>query len=317
MSRFDGGSLLALGGRPGGKAPSRAGPLVRVLSAVPPPGLVLLAVLSVQVGAAVAIQLFPTLGPSGTVVLRVALSALLLWLAWRPRIDAAARRHAGLLLLYGLSIAGMNLSFYEAIARIPLGIAVTIEFLGPLAIAVAGSRRPRDLLWVLLAAAGLALLTPAVGFGGAGGTGLDPLGVAFAGLGAVGWAGFVLISVRVGRLFERGSGLALGMAAAALLLLPFGVAAAGPAMLDPMILLGVLAVALLSTTIPWSLEFEALKRMPPRAYGILVTLEPAVAVLVGIVLLGEALTWRIGLAVACVSLAAIGVTLFDRRPPGA
>ncbi len=311
-SGLQAGTRLVLGAGPkDGEAPRPEGPLARALSAVPPPGLVLLAVLSIQLGAAVAIQLFPTLGPSATVFLRVVLSAGLLWLAWRPRIDAKLRRHAGLLLLFGLAIAGMNLAFYQAIARIPLGIAVTIEFLGPLAIAVFGSRRPRDLVWVLLAVAGLALLTPDIGGD------LDPLGVAFAGLGAVGWAGFVLISVRVGRIFERGTGLALAMAVAALLLLPFGVGGMGPALLDPAILLGVLAVALLSTTIPWSLEFEALKRLPARAYGILVTLEPAIAVLVGVVLLGEALTWRTGLAVACVSLAAIGVTFFDRRRPGA
>lgn len=283
------------------------GALARTLAALPPPFLVLIAIVSIQVGAAIAVGLFPALGPDGTVVLRVLLSALLLGLVWRPRLDARVRAHAGVLLLFGLTIAVMNLCFYQAIARIPLGVAVTIEFVGPLALAVATSRRLVEFLWILLAAVGLVLLAPDVGGR------LDPYGVLFACGGAAGWAGFVLLAKRAGRLFDRGTGLALGMATAALMLLPFGAGAARACAAEPLLLLAVLAVALLSTAIPWSLEFEALKRMPARNYGVLVTLEPAIAVVTGILLLGERLTWATVLAVVAVTVAAIGITLHDRR----
>jgi len=286
------------------------GALSRVLHAMPPPVLVLVAIVSIQVGAAFAVRLFPALGPNGTVFLRVLISALLLGLFWRPRFDRQLRAHAGLLLLLGLVIAGMNLCFYQAIARIPLGVAVTIEFIGPLALAVATSRRLPEFLWILLAAAGLVLLAPDIGGR------LDPLGVAFALGGAVGWAGFVLVAKRAGRLFASGTGLTYGMAAAAVMLFPFGAEASLALVGAPFLLLGVLAVALLSTTIPWSLEFEALKRMPARSYGVLVTLEPATAVVVGILLLGETLTWATVLAVVCVTTAAVGVTLHDRKGRG-
>ncbi len=283
------------------------GALSRVLEAMPPPVLVLVAIVSIQVGAAFAIHLFPALGPNGTVFLRVLISALLLGLFWRPRFDHQLRAHAGLLLLFGLVIAGMNLCFYQAIARIPLGVAVTIEFVGPLALAVATSRRLPEFLWILLAAVGLVLLAPDIGGR------LDPLGVLFALGGAVGWAGFVLVAKRAGRLLASGTGLTYGMAAAAVMLLPFGAEAGFAVVSAPLLLLGVLAVALLSTTIPGSLEFEALKRMPARSYGVLVTLEPATAVVIGILLLGETLTWATVLAVVCVTTAAIGIMLHDRR----
>lgn len=299
-------------GAPGGRF-RRA--LSRGLGAVPPPLLVLVAILSIQIGAAFAVGLFPALGPNGVVFLRVLISAVLLGLLWRPRLDpelcGQLKAHAGLLLAFGLVIAGMNLCFYQAIARIPLGIAVTIEFVGPLALAVATSRRLPEFLWILLAAAGLLLLTPDIGGN------LDPLGVAFALGGAAGWAGFVLIAKRAGQVFDSGIGLTFGMAAAAVMLLPFGAEAVPAALAAPALLLGVLAVALLSTTIPWSLEFEALKRMPARSYGVLVTLEPAAAVAIGILLLGETLTWATALAVACVTAAALGVTLHDRKGGGA
>lgn len=279
----------------------------RALNAVPPPGLMLLAMVSTQIGAAIATSLFAALGPEGTVFLRVAFSALLLMLAWRPRLDRAVRRHLGLLLLFGLVIGTMNFCFYQAIARIPLGLAVTIEFIGPLAVAVATTRRLPDFLWIALAVAGVALLTPDLG------ERLDPLGVALACLAGAGWAGFVLLSVRVGRSLPKGDGLALGMVVAAIALLPVGQAGAAVAFGDPLLLLAALGVALLSTTIPFSLEFEALKRIPPRVYGILITLEPAIAVMVGALLLGESLNLRSLAAVICVTGAAIGITLFGRR----
>ncbi len=279
----------------------------RLYGATPPPVLILLAIVSIQLGAVFAIDLFATFGPVGTAFLRLALSAGLLLALSRPKLDGNLRKHAGLILTYGLVLATMNACFYMAIARIPLGIAVTIEFIGPLGVAVASSRRPRDLLWALLAVAGIAVLGPEIGGG------LDPIGIAFAVIAGTGWASFILLSVRVGRAFEGGSGLALGMTVAALALLPFGITSAGALLVEPGLLIVVCAVALLSTTVPFSLEFEALKRMPPRVYGVLIALEPAVAVMVGALLLDDALGWRSLLAVACVVLASLGVTIFEKR----
>jgi inner membrane transporter RhtA len=286
-----------------------AGAASRTLNAVPPPGLMLLAIVSIQIGAAVATSLFAALGPSGTVFLRVAFSAVLLMLASRPRIDRTARRHLGVLLLFGLVIGTMNLCFYQSIARIPLGVAVTIEFIGPLAVAAATTRRLPDFLWIALAALGVVLLAPDLG------QQLDTLGVVFAGLAGVCWGAFVLLSIRVGKALPKGDGLALAMVVAALFLLPFGHAGAVVALADPLLLLAAFGVALLSTTLPLSLEFKALKRMPPRVYGILVTAEPAVAVAVGALLLGDSLNLRSLAAMVCVTAAAIGITLFDRRRP--
>lgn len=278
----------------------------RTLGAIPPHGLVILAILSIQVGAAVAIQLFDSLGPGGTVWLRVTIAAVLLCLVWRPALGMALRRHFGLLLLYGLTLGAMNLLFYMAIDRIPLGIAVAIEFTGPLAVAVATSRRLRDFLWIGLALGGVLLLAPDIGGD------LDPIGVLYAALAGVGWGGFVLLSVRVGKAFKAGDGLALGMAVAALVLLPFGLPALPALAADPILLAAAFGIAVLSTAIPFSLEFEALKRIPPRVYGVLITLEPAIAMLVGIVLLGEVLGPRALAAIACVTAAALGISIMNR-----
>ena len=236
---------------------------------------------------------------------------MLLLVVTRRLIDgASARRHAGLLLLFGCTIGAMNLCFYGAIARIPLGIAVAIEFIGPLGVAAFTSRRPIQFVWIGLAVAGLVLLTPSIG------TGLDPLGVVLALAAGAGWASFVLISPPVAR-GVGGAGLALAMLVAAVFTLPFGLAAGGLERLDPALLAGALAVAILSTALPLSLEFEALRRMTARAYGVVVTLEPVAAALVGAVVLGQALPSNALLAIACVTVAAIGVTLTDSRAAGA
>ena len=198
--------------------------------------------------------------------------------------------------------------FYGAIARIPLGIAVAIEFIGPLGVAALTSRRPRDFAWIGLAVAGLVLLTPDIG------NDLDPLGVGLALAAGAGWASFVLLSPRVAG-SVGGAGLALAMAVASLFTLPFALVAGGLERLDPGLLAGALAVAALSTALPLSLEFEALTRMTARAYGVIVTLEPVVAALVGAVILGQALPPSALVAIACVTTAAIGVTLTDRRGP--
>jgi inner membrane transporter RhtA len=286
-----------------------AGPFARALGAVPPPGLLLVSIVSIQLGAAVAIHLFETLGPIGTVFLRVAFSAVLLLVAARGQIRPVARRDAGLLLLFGCVIGAMNMCFYGAISRIPLGIAVAIEFVGPLGVAVITSRRPKEFLWIALAVAGLVLLTPSIG------TDIDPIGVGLALAAGAGWASFVLISPRVGR-GVGGAGLALGMGVAGLFTLPFELAAGGLGRLDLGVLAGALAVAIFSTALPLSLEFEALRRMTARAYGVTVTLEPVVAALVGAVVLGQALPPVALVAIACVTAAAIGVTLSDRRGDG-
>jgi inner membrane transporter RhtA len=277
---------------------------------VPPPALLLVSIVSIQLGAAVAVDLFPVLGPVATAFLRLAFSAVLLVAATRHTMAWGVRRHAGELLLYGTILAVMNLTFYAAIARIPLGIAVAIEFVGPLGLAAATSRRGRDFAWIGLAVLGIVLLTPEIG--GA----LDPLGVALAGVAGLCWAGFTVMSKRIGRALPGSSGLAIGMAVAALVVLPVEVVVGGLGNLDLGLLVGALAVAILSTALPLTLEFEALKRMTARTYGILVTLEPVVASMVGALLLGQALGVQGLLAVACVTAAALGVTINDRRDSG-
>lgn len=283
------------------------GTISRAASAVPPPGLLLFSIVSIQLGAAVAVELFPVFGPIGTAFLRLAFSAVLLVAIARHTITWSARQYAGALLLYGAILAVMNLSFYAAIARIPLGIAVTIEFIGPLGLAVATSRRGRDFGWIGLAVLGILLLTPEIG--GA----LDPLGVALAGIAGLCWASFIVMSRSLGRALPGSSGLAIGMAVAALIVLPVEVAAGGLGSFELSLLVGAMAVAILSTAVPLLLEFEALKRMTSRSYGILVSLEPAVAAVVGAILLGQAIGMQGLLAVALVTSAAIGVTISDRR----
>jgi inner membrane transporter RhtA len=301
---------LSLIPSPGAPDPEPAeGTLARTAAAVPPQALLLISIVSIQLGAAIAINLFPVLGPVGTTFLRLAFSAVLLVAVARRSIGWSARRHAGALLLYGAILGVMNLLFYAAIARIPLGIAVAIEFVGPLGVAVATSRRGRDFAWIGLAFLGIVLLTPEIG-----GT-LDPLGVALAAATGLCWAGFIVMSRRMARALPGSSGLAIAMAIAALVVLPVELAVGGVDRLDPGLVAAALAVAILSTALPLSLEFEALKRMTARAYGILVALEPVAAAIVGAILLGQALGVQGLLAVACVTAAAVGVTISDRRDP--
>ncbi len=276
-------------------------------AAVPPQLLVLASMLSVQFGAAIAKGLFEELGPGGAVLLRASFAAGLLVLFWRPALRGHSRRAWLLALVYGASLGFMNLSFYAAISRIPLGVAVTIEFVGPLGVALLGSRRWRDLLWAGLAAAGILLLAPFEN------SRLDSLGVLLALFAGGLWAAYILLSGRVARAFPGSSGLALSMCVAALILLPVGMGSAGGRLVEPRFLLLGLAVAVLSSFIPYSLEFEALRRMPPRVFGILMSLEPAFAALVGLFALGETphpLDW---LAILLVSLAAAGASADHAR----
>jgi len=269
---------------------------------VPPTVLVLLGIASVQFGAALAKGLFDEIGAGGTVFLRVFFAAIVLVAIWRPSLRGHGRRAIRLVVAFGLVLACMNLAFYSALDRIPLGAAVTFEFVGPLGVAVAGSRKPLDLLWVALAAAGILLLSD---FGGGD---LDTLGIAFALLAGAFWAAYILLSARVGREFEGADGLALAMVVGTAVLVPVGVADAGGDLLVPWILAVAAGVAVLSSAIPYALEMEALRRMPTGVFGVLMSLEPGVAALAGFVLLGEDLVAREIVAILFVVAASAGAS---------
>jgi inner membrane transporter RhtA len=280
----------------------------RRAAAIPAPLYVVAGVASTQVGGAIAKTLFGELGPTGTVFLRTLFAALALVLLWRPRIAGHSRRDIALAFAFGVALAAMNLFFYQALDRIPLGIAVTIEFVGPLAVAVGGSRRALDLLWVALAATGILLLAR-------GGGDVNAEGVAFALLAGACWAAYILLSARTGRVFPGGTGLAVAMVFGSFLLLPAGVASAGSSLLDPGLLAAAAGVAMLSSAIPYSLELEALRRMPAQVFGILLSVEPAMAALAGFVILGEGLRVRDGIAIALVAAASAGASVSAQSPP--
>lgn len=262
--------------------------------------MVVAGVVSVQTGSAVAVGLFDELGSSGVVLLRVGFAAVVLVALWRPALRGLRGATLRDVCLFGVALAAMNLCFYAAIERIPLGIGVTLEFVGPLGVAIAGSRRAVDFAWVALAAAGIALLTPRIG------DSLDLLGVALA-LAAGGfWAAYIVLSQRVGSALAGGGGLAIAMCVASLVALPLGVAEAGEALLEPALLAGGLAVAMLSSAIPYSLELEALRRIPRRTFGVLMSLEPGAAALLGVVILSQALAATEVLAIALVVAASAG-----------
>ena len=264
--------------------------------------------LSIQGGAALAKSLFGAVGPGGTSALRIGFGALILLAVWRPRLRAYTRLQHSTALLFGLTLGLMNLSFYAAIARIPLGLAVTLEFVGPLAVAVASSRRAGDFAWALLAAIGILLISPLNP-----GSTLDPLGVGLALLAGGFWAAYIVLGGRMGRAFAGGQGLALGMLVAALVAVPYGAVQAGAALLAPATLLLGLGVAVLSSALPYSLEMVALRRLPSKTFSILMSLEPAVAATMGFVFLGEALGARQLLAMALVIAASVGASLGARR----
>ena len=260
-----------------------------------------------QIGATVARHLFAFIGPSGTVFLRVGFGSLILLAIARPGRPRLSPSQWRSIVLFGLVIAAMNLSFYQAIARIPLGIAVTIEFLGPLAVAIAGSRKLLDFAWVAMAAAGVAILSFT---GGA----VTPAGVLFALAAAVGWACYILLGQRVGRIVPGPNGLAFALAVGGIALLPFGVAGGGARLLEPRNLLLGLVVAILSSAIPFSLEFAALRRLSSQVFGILMSLEPAMAALAGFVFLAQRLSLRDLVAIGLVMIASAGATLSRPHP---
>lgn len=273
-----------------------------------PVGSLLLGVLSFQCGAALAKQLFPLVGAQGATALRLGLSALILWLLRRPWRRLAGRHGWASLWGYGLTLGVMNLCFYMALRTIPLGIAVALEFLGPLAIALFGSRRALDFLWVGLAVAGLALLLPYRSQAQA----LDLVGVLFALAAAVGWATYILLGRRAGAAFG-GDAVALGSAIGALVAVPVGVMHAGAALFSLSALPFAIGVAVLSSALPYSLEMHALTRLPARTVGILVSIEPAMGALLGLMFLDEHLDAYQWLAIASIIAASIGAVLGARN----
>ncbi|WP_405147853.1 EamA family transporter [Sphaerisporangium sp. NBC_01403] len=282
----------------------RPGAFVRTAAgAVPPSGLVVLAILSVQIGAGLAKNLFTQLPPSAVVFLRIAAGAVILGVVARPRLRGLTRRDLAVGVAFGVTLGVMNLAFYEGLARLPMGICVTIEFLGPLGVAVAASRRRLDLLWVVLAAAGILLLAP---WGDSGG--LSWVGIGFAALAGACWAGYILLSSAAGGRFPGTTGLSFAMIVAVVVIAPVGVVTGGSGLLSPELILLGAGVGLLSSVIPYSLELEALRKMPKRVFSILMSLEPAAAALVGLIVLGEILNVREWAAIGCVVIASVGAT---------
>lgn len=269
--------------------------------------LVVAGLLCQEVGAALAVLLFPEVGALGMVMLRLVFSAVILLLIARPTLRGHSRAGWRAVASFGLVLALMNGLFYLALERLPLGVTVTIEVLGPLALSIIASRRASAWLWAALAFAGV------VALGGGGWNDLDPLGVLFALGAAASWAFYILASARVGREFPKLDGLALAMAVGALIALPFGVADAGSALLRLDLLALGAAVAVLSSTIPYAFELVALRRLPAAAFAVLMSLAPATATLAGFVFLGQRLSWLELVGVALVIAASIGAVLSSAR----
>ncbi|MEU3103096.1 EamA family transporter [Streptomyces griseoflavus] len=265
-----------------------------------PVGLVLAGGVSVQFGGALAVTLMPRAGALGVVTLRLLVAAIVLMVLCRPRLRGHSRADWGTVIVFGVAMAAMNGLFYQSVARIPLGPAVTLEVLGPLTLSVLASRRAINLVWAALALAGVFLL------GGGGFGSLDPVGVAFAlGAGAM-WAAYIVFSARTGRRFPQADGLALAMGVAAVLFLPLGIAESGTKLLDPTILALGAAVAVLSSVLPYTLELLALRSLPASTFAILMSLEPALAAAAGFLILDQALSTTEAAAIALVIAASMG-----------
>jgi len=263
--------------------------------------MLLVAMISIQAGAALAKSLFPLVGAAGAAALRLAFASLMLLIVWRPWRRLPSREAALPIIVYGLAMGGMNLLFYSALRRIPLGIAVALEFTGPLAVATASSRRGRDFLWIVLAALGLLLLLPVRRRAAV----LDPAGIGYAlGAGAC-WALYIVFGRRAGAL-HGGRTAALGMLVGSALIVPIGAASAGAKLWSVSLWPVALGVALLSSALPYSLEMFALTRLPTRTFGVLMSGEPAVAALSGLCFLGERLTLAQWAAILCIVLASGG-----------
>jgi inner membrane transporter RhtA len=272
-------------------------------------GLVIAGLSLQEVGASFAVLLFPVVGAVGTVSLRLGFSAIILLAICRPSLRGHGRGGWATVFGFGVALAAMNFLFYEALARIPLGAAVTIEVLGPLVLSVVTSRKLSAWVWAVVAFAGVALL-------GQGSFGhLDPVGVLFAAGAGATWAAYILLSARTGRHFPRFDGLAIAMAIGALLTLPFGIAVTGAGLFDPWILLLGAAVAVLSSTLPYAFELMALRRLPSATFAILMSLAPAIATIAGLVILGQEFTPVGAVAIGLVIVASIGAVRSSRTKP--
>ncbi|MFD6423013.1 DMT family transporter [Streptomyces sp. NPDC060198] len=270
-------------------------------AALVPVALVVGGVVSVQFGSAVAALLMPRAGAFGVVTLRLLVAAAVLLVVCRPKVRGYTRADWGTVVAFGVAMGAMNNLFYQALDRIPLGIAVTLEVLGPLALSVIASRRLVNFLWAGLALVGVALL------GGAGGFGrLDLLGAGLAVAAGVMWALYIVFSARTGRRFPKADGLALAMAVAAVLSLPLGIAESGTKLAVPTTVLLGAAVALLSSVLPYTLELMALRRLPASTFAVMMSLEPAIASLAGFLILDQALSTTDALAIALVIGASVG-----------
>ncbi|WP_253259419.1 EamA family transporter [Subtercola boreus] len=265
-----------------------------------PVGLVVAGLACQEIGASFAVALFPTVGALGMVTLRLVFSAIVLMLVCRPRLTGYSRSDWMIVIAFGLVVGGMNMLFYTALDRLPLGTTVTIEVLGPLILSVVVTRRASAWLWAVLAFAGVILLSQ----GGA--SALDPIGVAFAAGTGVFWAAYILLSARTGQRFPKLDGIAIAMVVGGVMSLPFGLLTSGVILVQPNVLLLGLAVALLSSTIPYAFELLALRRIPEATFSVLMSLAPAIAALAGLVILGQALTGVEALAIALVIAASIG-----------
>jgi inner membrane transporter RhtA len=275
---------------------------------VPPQVLLLGSIASVQFGAAFANKLFAQAGPGGVVFLRLALSALMLTVVVRPSLRGRTRADLRAVLAYGLILGTMNWSFYESLDRLPIGVAVTIEFVGPLGVAIAGSRRLLDVVWVVLAGGGVVLLALRGDKHD-----ISTFGVLLALVAGACWACYILLSKRVGSTFAQLDGLAIALCIGTLVVLPAGIVQGGSALVRPSVLAGGIGVAMLSSIIPYSLELVALRRLRAATFGLLMSLEPAVAALAGVLVLSQALHTVTLVAIVMVVIASVGTTLASRN----
>jgi inner membrane transporter RhtA len=276
---------------------------------IPAPLLVVLAIASAQTGSAVAATLFDELGVTGTALLRLSIGGVVLLAVLRPPVRSWTRGQWAAAALLGVALAGMNVTFYHSLDLVPLGVAVTIEFTGPLLLALVQTRRLVDFGFAMLAAAGVVLL----GLRAVGGT-IEALGLLLAFTAGLFWAGYIVSSARVGRLLPGVDGLAVAFMFGAVLVLPFGAAEASAVLSDPTLLVGASAVAFLSSIVPYGLELVALRRMPTRVFGVLMSLEPAAAAISGWLILGQRLGVTELAALVMVSLASVGITTTSRVP---
>ncbi|MCC9065285.1 EamA family transporter [Flavobacterium piscisymbiosum] len=274
---------------------------------IPPIYAVLLAIVSVQCGAAIAKSLFPAIGAAGTASIRIGVSAIILLLAYRPNLKTITPKQWKIVVPYGLCLGAMNLVFYLSIERISIGLAVTLEFIGPLLVAIIGSKRLVDYCWVILAAIGIALIAPWTN------EGIDLLGVFFALLAGALWATYIVLGGKISQIMNGGQAVSTGMLFAAILILPFGFYENGLSHLTPKLLGMGVALALLSSAIPFTLEMKALGQLPPRTFSILMSLEPAAASICAFIFLQEKLNIYEIVAVFCVVIASAGSTLTAKK----